>query len=56
MAENLCQKGNPNAAAPYLMKAIEDKNNMDAFVQMAFLLPDMNDSVECLETGLNHSQ
>lgn len=54
MAEKLCQKGNPNAAAPYIMKAIEDTNNTDAFVQMAFLFSDMNDSVECLETGINH--
>ncbi|KAJ7087158.1 hypothetical protein C8R44DRAFT_687388 [Mycena epipterygia] len=51
IAEDLCCKGRPNDAAPYLMKALEDKNNFDAEIQMAFLSPDLLFSVEVLESA-----
>jgi hypothetical protein len=34
------------------MKAMEDDNNMDAFIQCAFLCPTLGESVECLEAGI----
>lgn len=52
IAEELCRKEKPNQAVPYLMKAMEDSNNLDAFVQCAFLCPTLHESVECLETGI----
>jgi hypothetical protein len=52
IAEALCNKRKPNEAVPYLVKAMEDGNNMDAFVQCAFLCPTLDESVECLETGI----
>ena len=52
IAEALCNKRKPNEAVPYLMKAMEDPNNMDAFVQCAFLCPTLDESVECLEAGI----
>ena len=49
--EELCRKRKPNEAAPYLMKAIElDKNNLDAYIEIAFIL-DMEGAVETLETA-----
>ncbi|KAF7980760.1 hypothetical protein HWV62_36801 [Athelia sp. TMB] len=56
IAERLCQKGTPNDAVPYLMKAMEDKNNLDAFVQCAFLCPTNAESIECLEAGINNGR
>ncbi|TDL16491.1 hypothetical protein BD410DRAFT_795342 [Rickenella mellea] len=38
-AEELCRKRKPEQALPYLTKAMEDSNNLDAFIQAAFLLP-----------------
>lgn len=49
--EELCRKRKPNEAAPYLMKAIElDKNNLDAYIEIAFIL-DMEGAVETLEAA-----
>ncbi|KAJ7509144.1 hypothetical protein B0H11DRAFT_1963979 [Mycena galericulata] len=49
IAEDLCRRGKPNDAAPYLMKALDDHNNVDADIQMAYLSPDLLFSVEVLE-------
>ncbi|KDR78106.1 hypothetical protein GALMADRAFT_245117 [Galerina marginata CBS 339.88] len=39
IAEGLCRRRKPNLAAPYLLKALkQDPNNLDAIIQMAFLL------------------
>ncbi|KAJ7105501.1 hypothetical protein C8R43DRAFT_1046632 [Mycena crocata] len=48
-AEDLCRKGRPNDAVPFLLEAIKDKNNLDAFIQMAFLSPTKTEAVENLE-------
>ncbi|KAI6103809.1 hypothetical protein EDD16DRAFT_296917 [Pisolithus croceorrhizus] len=37
IAEALCNKRKPEQALPYLFRAMEDENNLDAFVQFAFL-------------------
>ncbi|TDL16489.1 hypothetical protein BD410DRAFT_622369 [Rickenella mellea] len=47
-AEELCRKRKPEQALPYLTKAMEDSNNLDAFIQAAFLLP-LPDAVRFLE-------
>jgi len=52
IAEALCNKGKPNEAVPYLVKAMKDGNNLDAFIQCAFLCPTLDESVECIETGI----
>lgn len=52
IAEGLCNRGKPNEAVPYLVKAMKDGNNLDAFVQTAFLCPTLAESVECLEAGI----
>jgi len=31
-AEDLCRKKKPKLAVPYLLKAIQDDNNLDAFL------------------------
>ncbi|KAJ7153101.1 hypothetical protein C8R43DRAFT_1002904 [Mycena crocata] len=49
IAEDLCLRGKPNDAAPYLLKALEDMNNFDADIQMAYLSPDLDFSIEVLE-------
>ncbi|KAJ7730155.1 hypothetical protein B0H16DRAFT_1775244 [Mycena metata] len=51
MAENICRRGMPNDAVPYLQIALKDKNNFDAEIQMAYLSPDLLFSVEVLETS-----
>ncbi|KAJ7689612.1 hypothetical protein B0H17DRAFT_1066332 [Mycena rosella] len=51
IAEDLCRKGKPNDAVPYLMIALKDKNNFDAEIKMAFLSPDLFFSVEVLESA-----
>ncbi|KAL4065599.1 hypothetical protein V8B97DRAFT_1919737 [Scleroderma yunnanense] len=37
IAEDLCNRRKPKKALPYLFKAMEDENNLDAFIQSAFL-------------------
>ncbi|KAJ7653641.1 hypothetical protein DFH06DRAFT_1093191 [Mycena polygramma] len=49
IAEDLCRRGKPKDAVPYLHKAREDKNNFDADIQMSYLSPDLFFSVEVLE-------
>ncbi|KAF8963242.1 hypothetical protein BDZ97DRAFT_1821224 [Flammula alnicola] len=49
-AEDLCRKRKPNLAVPYLLKAIKDNNNLDAIIQVAFLL-DMPGAIEALEAA-----
>lgn len=39
---------------PYLVKAMDDRNNLDAFIQCAFLCPTLDESVECLEGGIRN--
>ncbi|KAJ7452748.1 hypothetical protein B0H11DRAFT_283446 [Mycena galericulata] len=36
-AEDLCRKGRPKDALPFLREAMKDENNLDADIQMAFL-------------------
>ncbi|KAH7913337.1 hypothetical protein BJ138DRAFT_1171344 [Hygrophoropsis aurantiaca] len=47
-AEDLCRRRKPEQAVPYLLKAMEDENNLDAFIQAAFLFP-LNEAVQFLE-------
>ena len=49
-AEDLCRKRKPEKAVPYLLKAIKDHNNLDALIQVAFLL-NLPDAVEALESA-----
>jgi hypothetical protein len=49
-AEDLCRKKKPKLAVPYILKAIQDENNLDAFIQAAFLL-DIEGALEALETA-----
>ncbi|KAF8206808.1 hypothetical protein K438DRAFT_1816452 [Mycena galopus ATCC 62051] len=49
IAEDLCRKGRPNDAVPFLTLAMEDRNNFDAEIQMAYLSPDLFFSVQVLE-------
>ncbi|KAH9938435.1 uncharacterized protein B0H18DRAFT_967157 [Fomitopsis serialis] len=49
IAEDLCQKRKPKQALPYLVKAMEDPNNLDADVQFSFLQPNLNMSIKVLE-------
>ena len=51
IGEDLCRRRKPQEALPYLMKAMEDPNNLDAIVQMAFLMPTMQMGVKLLEEG-----
>ena len=51
IAEDLCRKRKPKQALPYLFKAMEDPNNLDAIIQMAFLMPTINEGVQLLEEG-----
>lgn len=48
-AEDLCRKKKPEKAIPFLMKALEDPNNLDAAVQLAFVMPNMDMSLNVLE-------
>ncbi|KAI0370235.1 hypothetical protein BV20DRAFT_305450 [Pilatotrama ljubarskyi] len=48
-AEDLCRRRKPEQALPYLYKAMEDPNNLDAAVQMAFLMPTLTMGVNLLE-------
>ncbi|KAJ6620500.1 hypothetical protein B0H10DRAFT_2021817 [Mycena sp. CBHHK59/15] len=51
IAEDLCRRGRPNDAVPFLHIALEDKNNFDAEIQMAYLSPDLHFSVRVLEVS-----
>ncbi|RXW13595.1 hypothetical protein EST38_g12256 [Candolleomyces aberdarensis] len=42
----------PKEALPYLMKALEDRRNLDAILEFAFLAPTKDESVEILEEGV----
>ncbi|GBE79251.1 hypothetical protein SCP_0204480 [Sparassis crispa] len=55
-AEDLCRKRKPEKALPFLLKAMEDGNNLDAAVQMAFLMPNLNVSVKVLEGAEEHGR
>ncbi|CCM02821.1 uncharacterized protein FIBRA_04933 [Fibroporia radiculosa] len=48
-AEDLCRRKKPEKAIPFLLKALEDPNNLDAAVQMAFLMPNLDMSVSVLD-------
>lgn len=47
--EQLALKRRPKEALPYFMKALEDPNNVDAAIQLAFLMPTPRDGCEFLE-------
>ncbi|KAI0663084.1 hypothetical protein C8Q70DRAFT_1042671 [Cubamyces menziesii] len=49
IAEDLCNRRKPEQALPYLFKAMEDPNNLDAYVQMAFLMPTIGEGIKLLE-------
>ena len=48
IAEDLCRKRRPNEAVPYLTKAVKDPRNLDAWIQAAFLAPNLDESTETL--------
>ncbi|KAI0092824.1 hypothetical protein BDY19DRAFT_983379 [Irpex rosettiformis] len=48
IAENLCRSRRPVEAIPYLEKAMNDPRNLDAWVQLAFLAPDLEKSTQVL--------
>ncbi|KAG2030373.1 hypothetical protein BDR03DRAFT_929088 [Suillus americanus] len=49
-AEDLCRRRKPAKALPFLLKAMEDGNNLDAFVQAAFLFP-LPEALKALENA-----
>ncbi|EMD41039.1 hypothetical protein CERSUDRAFT_111609 [Gelatoporia subvermispora B] len=49
--EELCRKRKPDKALPYLMKAMEGGNNLDACVQLAFLMPNVDMSIDLLRNA-----
>jgi len=52
IGEDLCARRKPREALPYLDKALRaDPYNLDAYIQLAFLAPDFNSSVEILLTA-----
>ncbi|CAL1702320.1 unnamed protein product [Somion occarium] len=52
IAEDLCRKRKPIEALPYLDKALKaDDANLDAYIQLAFLAPTLDDSIEVLESA-----
>ncbi|TCD71343.1 hypothetical protein EIP91_011114 [Steccherinum ochraceum] len=52
IAEDLCRKRRPVEALPYLHRALDaDPYNLDAYIQLAFLAPNFETSVEMLETA-----
>ncbi|KAJ2921410.1 hypothetical protein H1R20_g15682, partial [Candolleomyces eurysporus] len=46
------ERRKPKEALPYLMKALEDRRNLDAILEFAFLAPTKDESVEILEEGV----
>ncbi|KAG7097973.1 hypothetical protein E1B28_005283 [Marasmius oreades] len=51
IADDLCARRKPNEAVPYIMKAMQDENNVDIFVTATFLEPTYKESIECLDEG-----
>ncbi|KAK1216291.1 hypothetical protein PQX77_021078 [Marasmius sp. AFHP31] len=51
IADDLCAQRRPQEAVPYLTKAMQDKNNVDVFVSIAFLAPDYENAIETLDEG-----
>ncbi len=52
IAEDLCRKKRPYEAVPHLTKALQtDPSNLDAAIQLAFLAPDFDESIDVLETA-----
>ncbi|KAJ6506845.1 hypothetical protein C8R45DRAFT_970713 [Mycena sanguinolenta] len=51
IAEDLCRRGRPNDAVPFLTIARKDGNNFDAEIQMAYLSPDLLFSIKVLESA-----
>lgn len=49
-AEDLCRRKKPAKALPFLLKAMEDGNNLDAFVQAAYLFP-LPEALKALENA-----
>ena len=49
IAEDLCRRRRPREAVPYLQKAMKDPRNLDAWVQAAFLAPNLDESMETLK-------
>ncbi|KAI0650056.1 hypothetical protein C8Q79DRAFT_1006363 [Trametes meyenii] len=49
IGEDLCRRRKPQQALPYLYKAMEDPNNSDAAIQLAFLMPTLDEGVRLLE-------
>ncbi|KAJ3505760.1 hypothetical protein NMY22_g17468 [Coprinellus aureogranulatus] len=49
IARDLCQRRRPYEAVPYLQKALKDKRNIDAGIELAFLAPTKDECVEILE-------
>ena len=49
IAEDLCRKKKSKKAMPYLAKAMEDPNNLDADIQYCFLQPNLEMSMQVLE-------
>jgi hypothetical protein len=49
-AEDLCRRKKPAKALPFLLKAMEDGNNLDAFIQAAFLFP-LPEALKALENA-----
>jgi hypothetical protein len=49
IARDLCQKRRPYEALPYLREAMKDSRNIDAGIELAFLAPTKQDSIEILE-------
>ncbi|KAF8891041.1 hypothetical protein BD779DRAFT_1610723 [Infundibulicybe gibba] len=49
-AESLCRQKKPEKALPFLLKAIEDNNNLDALIQAAFLF-DRPHAIKVLESS-----
>ncbi|KAI0637854.1 hypothetical protein C8Q77DRAFT_1047446 [Trametes polyzona] len=49
IAEDLCRRRRPEEAVPYLMKAMEDPNNLDVDIQIAFLAPTTREGLQMLE-------
>ena len=50
IAEDLCRKKKPKDALPYIMKALDaDPSNLDAFVQLAFLMPTLAEGIDLLK-------
>ncbi|KAK0451220.1 uncharacterized protein EV420DRAFT_1561559, partial [Desarmillaria tabescens] len=52
----LCRKRKPKEAAPYLLRAIQDHNNLDAFIELSFLMPDSESRLDVLATAAKEGQ